>query len=323
MNSPSESTSPDQRFNPLVAQPGRRYDYWLGGKDGFAADRESGDQVAQVVPSIGIAVRENRRFLRRAVHWLAAENGVDQFVDVGAGLPNSPNVHEVAQKVNPSSRIVYVDNEPGVLAHARALLTGVPEGRTVVVDADLRHPEQILNAAELRATLDLSRPVGLLLLAVLHFLTEDDDPYGCVRQLVDALAPGSFVVLSHATVDPLDATVAAQVVEMGKPDSTHGAFVPRNAEQVGRFVTGLDLIDPGVVSVVDWHPADHPASQASATAASVYGAVAVKPWQVRRSTAQASAAPADQSEVGGTAIRCRRSPDASQPSRAVPDTRWR
>lgn len=265
------------RIDTTVPHPARRYDYWLGGKDNFAADRASGDAVAVEVPSIRTAVVENRRFLQRVVRWLAAECGINQFLDVGTGIPTSPNVHEIAQRVDPFARIVYVDNDPIVLTHARALLVSTPQGRLEYVDADLRQPSSILDAIGLCETLDLSRPVGLLLIAVLHFLPDDTDPYACVGRLVEALPSGSFVALSHATVDLLDADVGERIVAMGAPGSPHGPFRPRTAEQVLRFAGGLQLMVPGLVSVVDWHPNDEPAAAACPADVSTYAMVGVKP----------------------------------------------
>src|SRR5690242_4503822 len=165
----------------------RRYNYWLGGKDNFAVDRESGDQIAAVFPTIRVTARENRGFLRRAVTHLAAEAGVRQFLDIGTGLPTADNTHEVAQRVAPSSRVVYVDNDPMVLVHARALLTSTPEGRTHYLEADLRTPGKILADPEVLDVLDLDQPVALMLVAVLHFVRDDAEAREIVRTLVDAL----------------------------------------------------------------------------------------------------------------------------------------
>src|SRR5215218_10011905 len=189
-------------INTSVAHPARRYDYWLGGKDNFPADREAGEAVAAVFPSVRIGVLENRRFMCRVVRFLARELGIRQFLDIGTGIPTSPNVHEVVQAVDPASRVVYVDNDPIVLVHARALLTSSPEGATAYIDADLREPEKILNHPDLLRTLDLSQPTGLLLVAILHFIMDADDPYGVVGRLVGAMPSGSHLVVSHVTADP-------------------------------------------------------------------------------------------------------------------------
>ena len=172
-----------------TAHPARRYDYWLGGKDNFAADRESADAIETIFPSIRTAARENRNFLHRAVRYLVTEAGVRQFLDIGTGLPTADNTHDIAQRLAPDARIVYVDNDPLVLVHARALLTSHPHGATQYIEADLRQPEQILTDADLTGTLDLAKPVALLLVAVLHFVPDTDHPDTIVRTLLDALIP--------------------------------------------------------------------------------------------------------------------------------------
>lgn len=237
------------RFDVGVAHPARRYNYWLGGKDNFAADRASGDAIAATFPTIRDSVRENRKFLRRAVGFLAGEAGIDQFLDVGTGLPTADNTHEVAQRITPHSRVVYVDNDPIVLAHARALLTSSPEGATAYIDADLRDPGKILQAPQLRATLDFDRPIALVLLAVLHFVHDDQEPYGVVGQLVAALPKGSYLVMSHATYDG----VPPEKVEVLEKQSG-GQWRSRSRAEFGRFFDGLDLVEPGVVPIGDWRP---------------------------------------------------------------------
>jgi SAM-dependent methyltransferase len=268
----SAGNSAWSRVDMSVPHPARRYDYWLGGKDNFAVDRESGDAIAAAYPAIRTAALENRRFLHRAVRFLAEEAGVRQFLDIGTGIPTSPNVHEIAQAVAPSSRIVYADNDPIVLAHARALLTSAPEGVTAYLDADLREPDRILGDPELRGTLDLTRPVALMLVAVLHFVLDDRDPYGIVNQLVDALAPGSYLVLSHVTYDflppatiaELNATNAARRVE----------FRPRTRAEFERFLDGLELVPPGIASVAHWRADDAPQPRPSAEEVGTYCAIA-------------------------------------------------
>jgi hypothetical protein len=193
----SDSTS--SRLDTSVPHPARRYNYWLGGKDNFAADRESGDAIAAAFPAIRTAVQENRGFLQRAVTFLTKEVGIRQFLDIGTGLPTANNTHEVAQAIAPESRIVYVDNDPLVLVHARALLTSSPQGATAYLDADLRDSHRIL--AEVRGTLDFSQPIAVMLVAILHFIPDEADPYGIVARLVDALPSGSYLVMSHATGD--------------------------------------------------------------------------------------------------------------------------
>nr|WP_296066660.1 SAM-dependent methyltransferase [uncultured Actinoplanes sp.] len=253
-----------------VAHPARRYDYWLGGKDNFAADRESGDAIAATFPAIRTAVVENRRFLRRAVSYLAASCGVRQFLDIGTGLPTADNTHEVAQRVAPAARVVYVDNDPLVLVHARALLTGTGPGETAYVDADLRDPARILRDAA--ATLDFSEPIALMLIAVLHFIPEEDDPYAVVRTLTGALPPGSFVAISHATSDYLPPEVAAEL-HSGK----HGQGRLRTRPEFTRFFDGLDLLSPGVVPLSEWRDDTEDRTRPAAEETAMYAAVARVP----------------------------------------------
>src|SRR4029450_5531810 len=198
-------------INTSVAHPARRYDYWLGGKDHFPADREAGEAVAGVFPSLPSGVLETRRFMCRAVRFLARELGIRQFLDLGTGIPTSPNVHEVVQAVDPASRVVYVDNDPIVLVHARALLTSSPEGATAYIDADLREPEKILNHPELLRTLDLSQPTGLLLVAVLHFIMDADDPYGVSGRMRRAVPSRRQLVGSHGIPETTAPEVFARI----------------------------------------------------------------------------------------------------------------
>jgi S-adenosyl methyltransferase len=252
--------------------PARRYDYYLGGKDNFGADRANAEMLAKVYPAARTTAVENRRFLRRAVHMLAAEAGIRQFLDIGTGLPTRPNVHEVAQSVAPESRIVYVDNDPIVLAHARALLTSSAAGATAYVDADLRQPQDVLSAPEVRGTLDFGRPIALMLVAVMHFITDEMNPYGIVEELVGAMPPGSFLVMSNGTLDLLSPDVAetlrAAFERSGEPAA------PRTRDEFARFFRGHDLVEPGIVPVVDWRPDDDPATRRSPAEAAVYAGVA-------------------------------------------------
>jgi hypothetical protein len=228
-----------------VPHPARRYNYWLGGKDNFAADRESGDAVVELFPSIRTAVIENRYFLRRAVDLLAGDLGIRQFLDIGTGLPTADNTHEVAQRAAPESSVVYVDNDPLVMVHARALLNAAPgAGPTNYIEADVRSPEHILREAA--KLLDFSRPIGLMLIAVLHFIADEEDPHGIVGRLVSALPSGSYLVLSHSTGDYLTAE-AVQAFRAGA--------IPvylRTHDEIARFFDGLDVLDPGVVSISNW-----------------------------------------------------------------------
>jgi hypothetical protein len=236
------------RFDPDVAHPARVYGYWLGGKDHFAADRMAAEEVIRRRPQVVDSARANRAFLSRAVLYLAGRRGVRQFVDIGCGLPAPGNTHEVAQAVARQSRVVYVDNDPLVLSHARALLSSTPEGACGYVDADLRDPETIL--LEAARSLDFSKPVAVLLLAVAHFLPDSDDPAGTVAELAAGLAPGSFIAISHLTAD-----FAPDAVNSGV--AAYNALVParitaRSHAQVTALLGGLSLVPPGVVPVVEW-----------------------------------------------------------------------
>jgi S-adenosyl methyltransferase len=245
---PPRRRAVDLRTN--VPHPARVYDYWLGGKDNFAADREAAEAVMQVRPTVVRDIRANRAFLRRAVAWLASEAGIWQFLDIGTGIPTKPNVHEVVQALTPAARIVYVDNDPIVLSHARALLASRPEGKTDYVDADLRAPAEIL--AHAAKTLDFTRPVALLLIGILHLISNDEDPYGIVARLMEALAPGSYLVVNQPASD-VHAEIAAEgarrLAQLGSTPTTR-----RSREEVVGFFSGLDLVEPGVVQTHRWHP---------------------------------------------------------------------
>jgi hypothetical protein len=237
-------------FDTGVAHPARVYDYWLGGKDNFAADREAAERVAAARPTVRRDVRANRAFLRRAVAWLAGEAGLRQFLDIGTGLPTSPNVHEVVQDITPAARVIYVDNDPIVLAHARALLTGTPAGTTGYMDADLREPGKILQDAA--RIFDFSQPVAVLLVGILHLISDDADPYAIVAQLMEAVPPGSYLVLTHPASD-IDAEVAAE----GARRYNQWVATPqtrRSFAEVSSFLSGLDVVEPGVVQCHRWHP---------------------------------------------------------------------
>jgi hypothetical protein len=248
---PKEEDMSDPRLDTTRAHPARRYDYWLGGKDNFAPDRESGDMVAAQFPAIRTAVVENRKFLRRAVSYLA-EQGIAQFLDIGTGLPTADNTHEVAQRLNPAARVVYVDNDPLVLTHARALLTSDPRGRTAYIDADLTEPERILSQPAVRDVLDLTQPIALMLVSVLHFVTDDAVARHAVRVLVDAIPSGSYLVMSHATND----FMPEQAVEgiRAADQATRVDFGFRSHDQILAFVEGLEPVEPGTVSTAEWRP---------------------------------------------------------------------
>jgi hypothetical protein len=255
--------------------PARRYDYWLGGKDNFQADRDSADAIAKAFPHLPGAARENRGFLRRAVRALTAEAGVRQFLDIGTGLPTADNTHDVAQGVAADARVVYVDNDPLVLTHARALLTSAPEGATAYIDADLREPDRILRDPAVRDTLDFTQPIALMLVAILHFVPDSDDPFGIVSKLIDALPPGSYLVLSHATFDPLDPGTVARLNAVNA--GSVPPFCPRSKDEVARFFSGLELLDPGIVSVADWRAQHEPQPRPAPAEIAWYGGVARKP----------------------------------------------
>jgi S-adenosyl methyltransferase len=259
------------RIDTSVPHPARRYNYWLGGKDNFAVDRASADQIAEAFPTVPIAAVENRRFLRRAVTFLA-EAGVRQFLDIGTGLPTADNTHEVAQAIAPDARIVYVDNDPLVLVHARALLTSSPEGATAYIDADLREPDKILSSPDLEGILDLSQPIGLMLVAILHFIVGADAPYEIVADLVAALPSGSCLVMSHVTYDLMPPEVVAKLNAIGA--ARNEPFQARSRAEFARFFDGLELVPPGIVSVAEWRADDEPSPRPSASDVCVYGAVA-------------------------------------------------
>jgi S-adenosyl methyltransferase len=272
----SETSSADpqrswSRIDTSVAHPARRYNYWLGGKDNFAVDRESGDAVAAVFPTIRTAAVENRGFLRRAVTFLVEEAGIRQFVDIGTGLPSADNTHEVAQRLAPQSRVVYADNDPLVMVHARALLTNASDaGVTDYIEADVRDPDKIVREAA--RTLDFGRPVALMLVAVLHFIGDDDDPYDVVARLVDALPSGSYLVMSHVTGEFFSEKEMADIAA-----GRYGPFFPRSREQILRFFDGLELLPPGIVSSAHWRAENEPEPRPTVADTATYSAVARVP----------------------------------------------
>jgi hypothetical protein len=256
-------------FDTSVAHVARVYNYWLGGKDNFAADRAAGEQAIRAFPGIPLSARANRAFLARAVRFLAGEVGIRQFLDIGTGIPSASNTHEVAQYVAPESRIVYVDNDPVVLTHARALLTSNPEGATDYIDADLRHPLQILEGAT--RTLDFERPVAVMLMAILQHVSDDEDPYQVVATLLDALPPGSYLALSHPARD-IDAEAMAKMAEtLNQMMAEKVTFRDRAA--VSRFFDGLELVEPGLVQASKWRPVSE---AEAASPAALWAGVALK-----------------------------------------------
>lgn len=234
-----------------IAHPARMYDYYLGGRDNYEVDREAAERIISALPSIRDGARANRAFLRRAVHSLVADHGIRQILDIGTGIPTSPNTHEVAQAVDPATRVVYVDNDPIVAVHAQARLTGV--GNTVFVPGDARRLDEILRRAEGDGLIDFGRPVGVLLVALLHFITDAQDPAGVVARLRDALPSGSYLVISHGTRDRATAANFEPLSEL--LDVYRHATASLNLRthaQVLAFFEGFELLDPGLVSVAAW-----------------------------------------------------------------------
>jgi len=252
-----------------VAHVARVYDYLLGGKDNFAADREAAEQAIRINPDIVSTARANRAFGIRTTSYLVSQAGLRQFLDIGSGMPANNNIHEVAQSLAPESRVVYVDHDPIVSTHARALLTSAPEGVTDYIEADLREPGKIL--AEAARTLDFSRPVAIMLISILHLILDRDDPYDLVSQLVNVVAPGSYVVISHAASDGDTGAMISMANRLNELMAQQA--VPRTHREVAAFFAGLDLLEPGLVRIPEWRPAS---VSDSAARAQMWGAVARK-----------------------------------------------
>jgi SAM-dependent methyltransferase len=253
----------------------RMYDFFLGGKDNFAADREAAAHILRAAPFAHIMARENRAFLGRAVKFLAGEAGIRQFLDIGTGLPTTNNVHEVAQAIAPASRIVYVDNDPLVLAHARALLTSSPEGRTAYIHADLRAPDAIVSDPVARDVLDFTQPIALILAAVLHFVPDGDNPAKIMKTLLDVLPPGSYLVASH---------ISGEHVPEREPEAHRpyrDAEIPIQSRDCGDFARlafgDLDLVPPGVVLVSEWRREAGAGFAPPPSEVNFYGGVGRKP----------------------------------------------
>jgi len=257
-------------FDTSVAHPARVYDYWLGGKDNFAADREVAERVLAVVPGLRLRVRENRAFLARAVHFLAGEAGIGQFLDIGTGIPTANNTHEVAQAAAPAARIVYVDNDPIVLTHSRALLTGNAEGATDYIEADLRQPEDVLAAA--RRILDFDQPMAVMLLGILHLIQDEEDPWGIVARIMAAAPSGSYLAMSHPAAEIHPGQMEAQK-RYNERVSTPQRL--REHHEVARFFAGLEMVEPGLVQVHQWRP--DPGKIVPTNIATAHGGVARKP----------------------------------------------
>ena len=257
----------------LLSQPSpaRRYDELQGGKDNFAVDRRSAARLETALPSIRLAAKELRRCMERQVGYLA-DAGIRQFLDIGCGLPHAPNVHEIAQAVDPASRIVYVDPDELVGSHARALLTGTPEGASEFVAGDLTDMDAILSDPITRDVLDFERPIGVLFLAVLHFVVDHSRARAAVERIRSSLVPGSYLALTHVTFDPLEPARADELTGLAR-SRDHGPFQARTRRQVTAFLDGFHLVEPGVVSTVQWHPEREPRPEATVAEAVAYAAL--------------------------------------------------
>lgn len=256
-------------LNTAVPHSARIYDYLLGGKDNFAADRAAAAEIVKASPSLPISMRANRNYLARAAHYLAADLGIRQFLDIGAGLPTSPNLHEVVQRVDPTSKVVYADNDPIVLVHARALLTSAPLGTTAYLDADLHDVEKIIQAPEVR-DLDFSRPIGISLIAILQFVTDEAEAHRIIDTLMAQLAPGSALAISTVTAHNEQAVQGAKVyTARGIPAK------PRTDDEVADLFRGLEIVEPGVQLVHRWRP-DAAAASVDDLHVQMSGGVAIK-----------------------------------------------
>jgi hypothetical protein len=270
VGSPGGEGTPVQ-LDASVPHSARVWNYWLGGKDNFAADRALGDQIVEFFPDIIDIARQSRRFLTRAVRYLAGEVGIQQFLDVGTGLPTADNTHEVAQQINPYARIVYVDNDPLVLTHARALLNSTPEGATDYLDADVHDPDTILRGA--KKILNFTEPIALMMLGILGNVVDYHEARAILDRLVSALPPGSYLVINDGTnvINPAARHEATRIsIKAGAP------YIARPPDQIAGFFHGLQLIEPGVVSSSRWRP-DTPADAAAPAEVDVFCGVAKKP----------------------------------------------
>ncbi|MDW6057822.1 SAM-dependent methyltransferase [Streptomyces sp. FXJ1.4098] len=260
------------KIDTSVPHSARIWNYWMGGKDNYEVDRVAGDQYREVAPTIEVMARASRAYLIRTVTHVAGEAGIRQFLDIGTGLPTYDNTHQVAQRIAPEARIVYVDNDPLVLRHAQALLTSTPEGVTDYIDADLHEPDRILEAAS--KTLDFSRPVALMLMGILGHIQDYDEARSIARRLQDALPAGSYFVHYDST----DTDQALKQAQQGYDDTGAVPYVLRSPEQIARFYDGLEVIEPGIVSCPLWRPESADASiDAPIEKTDVYGGVAHKP----------------------------------------------
>jgi hypothetical protein len=252
--------------------PARLYNYYLGGKDNYLVDREAAEEVLRVAPDVRAMARENRAFLQRAVRFLVGQAGIRQIIDVGTGIPAAGNVHEIAQEIAPDVRVIYVDNDPIVHVHACALLTG--HGNTRIVLADLREPEAILAHPGVRELIDFSQPVAVLLVAIVHFLTDDDNPGRVITRFRNALPPGSYLALSHGTTDFHTEAAVSQAKAVYARATAPLALRPR--AQIEGFFAGFDLVEPGLVQVPLWRPDASPPRPQGSAKIGIYGGVGRK-----------------------------------------------
>jgi hypothetical protein len=250
-------------FDTTVAHPARVYDYWLGGKDNFQADRDAAELAVAAYPNILPGVQANRAFLRRAVRYLPGEQGIRQFLDIGTGLPTNDNTHQIAQEIAPESRIVHVDNDPIVLSHARALLHSTKEGVTSYVDADARDTETILREAA--QVLDFSEPIAVMALLILQYIPDSDNPRRVVSAIMDAMPSGSYLTVTDTTRD-IDADQGAAVTQRLNERMGSTQLTMRTREEIARYFDGLDLVEPGRVSLPHWRPVTEPAGLLNAYA---------------------------------------------------------
>jgi hypothetical protein len=268
-SAPAETAPPG--VNPNVPHSARIYDYWLGGKDNFAVDRAVGEAMMKAIPGMRYMAGENRKFVHRAARDLVAKEGIRQFLDIGTGIPTRPNLHEIAQQIAPETRVVYVDNDPIVLVHARALMISSEEGRSEYIEADIRRPESILTEPVLQETLDLTKPVGLTLIAILMLLADEDDPWDMVTRYRDAMPSGSIMAITHPTADFNPDEVNQAVAAARGAGMT---FQDRGRDEVARFFGDWELLEPGLVPVSAWRP-DSPVD--APEAAYYWAGVARKP----------------------------------------------
>ncbi|MFE7447261.1 SAM-dependent methyltransferase [Streptomyces chartreusis] len=262
------------RIDTEIAHSARIYDYIIGGKDHYPADREAGDAMVREWPALPVHMRANRDFMNRAVRYLAEEAGIRQFLDVGTGIPTSPNIHEIAQSAAPGARVVYVDNDPLVLTLSKGLLSGSTEGATAYIEADMRDPASILDSPAFRETLDLDRPVALAVIAIVHFMLDEHDAVGIVRRLLEPLPAGSYLAMSVGTAEfaPDEVgRVAREYAARGMPMRL------RTQGEATEFFTGLDLVEPGIVQVHKWRPDGTRTEVIRDEDIAMYGAVARKP----------------------------------------------